>query len=365
MLPHECTPPYILYLGDSTTLDEIKTATGLLKWRPEWCIGFVAEPECTVTHAMGNLPRISTVQEGVILGAKTFVICCVARGSKLSPAWYETVANWISSGSGIDVATGTHERIKSHPQYAKLAEASGCRLVDYRHHDTQYPLCRGEKRSGLRLLTIGHDGCVGKKYTSLALCAELKRRGVAHKFAPTGQTGALIAGAEDRSIVIDSTEADFASGAAAWLTPPAEDAGFWYVIEGQASLFHPGWAPPSLALLYGSQPDALVYCIDPTRRLQLGTALRVVPMAAEIDLNLQLARRVNRGVAPYAVSVNMANVPPEDYDLVMAGVRDEVSQLSYDVSVIDPNRLDTFYHLIERMVSRSVEVRTRAAEVPE
>lgn len=365
LLPHECVPPYILYLGDSTTLDEIKTATGLLKWRPEWCVGYVAEPECTVTHAMGDLPRINDYKLAKAIGAKTFVICCVARGSKLSPKWYETISNWICAGSDMDVATGTHERIKAHPQYAKQAAACGTRLVDYRHHDTQYPLCRGEKRRGLRLLTIGHDGCVGKKYTSLALCNELERRGVQHKFAPTGQTGALIAGAENRSIVIDSTEADFASGAAAWLTPDCEDPGLWYVIEGQASLFHPGWAPPSLALLYGSQPDALVYCIDPTRRLQLGTALRVVPMVVEIELNMQIARRVNRYVLPYAVSVNMANVPPDDYSLVMASVKDEVDQLGYDVSIIDPNKPETFYHLIERMINRAVEVRTRGAEVPE
>ncbi|MGA1114452.1 MAG: DUF1611 domain-containing protein, partial [Aquiluna sp.] len=56
------------------------------------------------------------------------------------------------------------------------------------------PVGTGKKRSGKRLLTIGTDCALGKKYTALQLAKELGQASVKATFRATGQTGILIAG---------------------------------------------------------------------------------------------------------------------------------------------------------------------------
>ena len=119
----------------------------------------------------------------------------------------------------------------------------------------------GEKRAGKRLLTVGTDCAVGKKYTALAIEKTLRARGVDANFRATGQTGIFISG---RGIAIDSVIADFIAGAAEWLSP-ANQPEHWDIIEGPGSLFNPAYAGVTLGLVHGSQPDALVICHDARR----------------------------------------------------------------------------------------------------
>ncbi len=123
------------------------------------------------------------------------------------------------------------------------------------------PAGTGRKRSGQRVLTVGTDCALGKKYTALALTQALQAQGAKATFRATGQTGIMIAGA---GVAIDAVIADFIAGAAETLSPDnAPD--HWDVIEGQGALFHPAYAGVTLGLLHGSQPDALVLCHDPSR----------------------------------------------------------------------------------------------------
>src|SRR3546814_19859503 len=90
----------------------------------------------------------------------------------------------------------------------------------------------GRKRGGKRLLTVGTDCALGKKYTALVLARAFERRGIDVDFRATGQTGILIAG---RGIPLDAVVCDFAAGAAASLSPDA-GAAHWAIIEGQGSM---------------------------------------------------------------------------------------------------------------------------------
>jgi len=94
---------------------------------------------------------------------------------------------------------------------------------------------------------------------------------------------------------------------------PANDPGHWDVIEGQGSLFHPGYAGVSLGLLHGSQPDAIVVCHDATRTSVLGFPDFVPPGIDEcIQLNLVLGRRTNPAIRCVGVSVNTSRLPAAD-----------------------------------------------------
>src|SRR3546814_12901894 len=68
--------------------------------------------------------------------------------------------------------------------------------------DLHLPTATGRKRNGKRLLTVGTDCALGKKYTALALTQALRASGANADFRASGQTGILIAGsgiAMDRS----------------------------------------------------------------------------------------------------------------------------------------------------------------------
>lgn len=93
-------------------------------------------------------------------------------------------------------------------------------------------------------------------YTSLALEAAMRERGMKADFRATGQTGILVAG---EGMAIDAVVADFIAGAAEALSP-ANDADHWDSVEGQGSRFHPSYAGVSMGLLHGAQPHRLVMC---------------------------------------------------------------------------------------------------------
>ena len=79
----------------------------------------------------------------------------------------------------------------------------------------------------------------------------------------TGQTGIMIAGS---GIAIDRVISDFASGASEQLVLRDGDAQLLFV-EGQGGINNPAFAPVTLALLYGTAPDALVLVHRPDRTL--------------------------------------------------------------------------------------------------
>ncbi len=131
--------------------------------------------------------------------------------------------NWIPSlvealDSGLDIISGMHAKLGNVPQLKAAAERHGRRLIDVRTPPKNIPIGTGAKRSGKRLLTVGTDCAIGKKYTALALARALKQRGLDADFRATGQTGILIAGG---GMPMDAVVADFEAGAAEILSPSA------------------------------------------------------------------------------------------------------------------------------------------------
>ena len=214
--------------------------------------------------------------------------------------------NWIPSliealESGLDIISGMHTRLSDTPQLKAAATRLGRRLIDIRTPPPNIPVATGRKRTGKRLLTVGTDCALGKKYTALALARAFAARGVDVDFRATGQTGILIAGS---GIPMDAVIADFEAGAAEMLSPDASPQ-HWDVIEGQGSLFHPAYAGVSLGLLHGSQPDVFVVCHAPARERVLGNEDFALPSIEEtIDMTLRLGRRTNPAIRCAGVSLN-------------------------------------------------------------
>jgi uncharacterized NAD-dependent epimerase/dehydratase family protein len=291
--------PYLLFLGDTTDPGYAKTAFGLRDWAGERCIGEHALPGATVST---GLPRL-TPSEAYQQGARALVIGVANSGGFIAQDWIPALEQSLEAG--LDIISGMHARLTQIPKLARLAERHGRRLIDVRQPPANIPIANGRKRSGLRLLTVGTDCVLGKKYTALSIARAMLARGIDADFRATGQTGIMISGS---GIPMDAVVSDFAAGAAEMLTPDAAD-DHWDVIEGQGSLLHPSFAGVSLALLHGSQPDVIVACHQPGRDRILGHEDYPVPSLAEtIQLNLLLGRLTNPAIRCGGVCLNTAHL---------------------------------------------------------
>ena len=195
---------------------------------------------------------------------------------------------------------------QSSPELKAAAERLGRRLIDVRQPPPNIPVGTGRKRTGKRLLTVGTDCALGKKYTALAITGAMRRRGVDADFRATGQTGIMIAGS---GMPMDAVISDFVAGAAEILSPDAA-ADHWDVIEGQGSLFHPAYAGVSLGLLHGSQPDVFVLCHEPGREHLLGYPGFPTPSLPEaIARHVAMGSLTNAKIRCAGVSFNTASLP--------------------------------------------------------
>lgn len=299
--------PYLIYFADVDLPGYAKTGLGLIDWRRELCAGQYRSPGCRVD---GGLPDMS-FEDALRAGVRSFVIGVAPAGGRIPEGWLKDIVG--AAKAGLDIVSGMHARLADFPELVEAAQISGARLIDIRKTPNGLTLGSGAKRPGMRLLTVGTDCAVGKKYTALAIEKEMRRRGWKADFRATGQTGVMIAGS---GFAIDCVISDFLSGAAEMLSPAAEK-DHWDVIEGQGALGHPSFAGVSLGLLHGSQPDALVLCHDPLREYNLGTEGKqpypVQSLSETIEANLMMARRVNPGARFVGVSVNTSRVPGREW----------------------------------------------------
>lgn len=300
--------PYLMFLGDAADQLAAKTANGVAKWRPEWCLGQLRFEGC---QADVGLPDMS-LEEGAAAGAKTLIVGVVNQGGYLPETWISSLETALDLG--MDIASGLHMRLTDLPGVAAKAEKLGRTLYDARHPTRDFATGKGHKRSGKRLLTVGTDVSVGKMFTSLAIEKEMKARGMKADFRATGQTGIFIAG---DGVSVDAVVADFISGASEWLSPD-NDEDHWDVVEGQGSLFHAAYAGVTLGLLHGSQPDAIVLCHEPTRPHMRGTPTVPMPdLQAVIDANIAAGRLTNPDIRCIGVSVNTSALSEGEADKLL------------------------------------------------
>ena len=296
----EFSVPYAVFLGDAKDEAYTKTGLGLIQWRRESCAGQVRLAGCKVDAGVPDL----SVTQAKSAGVRSLIVGSAAVGGAIPPHWIATLCQ--AASLGMDIVAGLHVRLADLANLAQAAAAGGARLIDVRVPPAGLPVGNGLKRAGLRLLTVGTDCAVGKKYTALALEREMRSRAMKCDFRASGQTGIMIAG---RGVPIDAVVADFLSGAAEVLSP-ANDADHWDVIEGQGGIFHPAFLQVTIGLLVGSQPDAFVVCHDPQRTEVLGCPSFSLPSIGEvIERTMVIGRLTNPAIRCVGIAVNTSKMP--------------------------------------------------------
>ncbi len=316
--------PYLLFLGDTVEPGFAKTAFGLCAWVPDMCIGQYSLPAARIDLGLPTL----TPAEARARDARALVIGVANSGGFIAPSWIPALVEALEQG--LDIISGMHARLGDIVELRTASERHGRQLIDIRTPPSVIPIATGRKRSGKRLLTVGTDCALGKKYTALSITRAFAERGLDVDFRATGQTGIMIAGS---GIPMDSVVSDFAAGAAEMLSPAAEP-NHWDIIEGQGSILHPAYAGVSLALLHGSQPDVFVVCHDPSRTRLLGDEeFAVASIEDIIELTVRLGSRTNPDIRCAGVALNTASLSIADAERHCA---DEAERLGLPVA--DPMR---------------------------
>ena len=326
--------PYLLFLGEAKDDLAIKTASGVRFWRPEWCVGQMLFKDA---KAKLDLPEMN-IEEAIENGCKTMVIGVVNAGGIMPETWIKTILEAINAG--LNIASGMHTRLSSIKEFREAAEKNNIRLHDLRFNEKTFKTGSGIKRKGKRLLTVGTDCSVGKKYTALAIEKAMKEHGMKASFKATGQTGILIA---ENGVAIDAIISDFISGAVEWLSPD-NDEDHWDVIEGQGSIFHPSFAGVSLGLLHGSQPDKFIVCHEPTRSNMRGVENKLPSISDVISKTVELGKLTNPTIECIGIALNTSNMS-DNFENIKKEISDQ-----YSIPCLDPLKddLSDFISLIKK-----------------
>ena len=238
-----------------------KTAHGLLAYGRDEIVAVIDSTLAgqRVLDVMPNLQRdapiVGTLREALEEEPTSILVGLAPAGGRLPAAWMEVLRE--AAGAGLEIVSGLHQRL--------APELSGTRVWDVREPPEEVPLFSGE---GFAVeprvaLTVGTNSAIGKMTATLEIERAARQRGVRTEFAPTGQTGIIIAG---WGICIDAVVSDFAAGAAERLVLQAAKRNPELIlVEGQGSLAHPAYSGVTTALLHGSCPDCLILCADASK----------------------------------------------------------------------------------------------------
>ncbi|MFC3051619.1 DUF1611 domain-containing protein [Kordiimonas pumila] len=331
----EITPPYLIFLGTETKKHLAKTGAGLVEWRPELCKGQLSLIDNGVSLGLPDM----TLQQAVDAGIKTVLIGTATVGGSIPDSWLDALEE--AALLGLDIVAGVHTKLGDIPRLKAAAEKSGSKLIDVRVPPAKIPVGNGKKRTGKRVLMVGTDCAVGKKYSALAMERDMKAMGMNADFRASGQTGIMIAG---EGIPIDSVVSDFVSGAAELLSPD-NTPDHWDVIEGQGGIFHPGFGAVTFGLLVGSQPDAFVVCLEAGRTHVAGWEddYELPSIEDVIDRTIAIGSLTNPAIRCVGISVNTANIPEAERKAYLEEIEKRVG-----LPTVDPLKGGT-QRIIERL----------------
>lgn len=258
---------YAILAPGTFTQGRAKTAHGVIAYSGDETVA-VIDPEHAgrrvrevVTYLNSDAPIVTGVADALRYAPTSLLVGVAPQGGALPESWRGEIVAALEAG--LEVVSGLHEILADDPQFAAAARAHHASIWDVRIPPS-VPLFSGSAYgvAARIVLTVGSDCAVGKMTAALELTRAARARGVNAAFAATGQTGIMIAG---RGITVDRVIADFASGAAERIVVDAASAADIVFVEGQGGINHPAYASVTLALLYGSAPDALVLVHDPAR----------------------------------------------------------------------------------------------------
>jgi uncharacterized NAD-dependent epimerase/dehydratase family protein len=252
----------ILYARDEFGGGHSKTAEGVIRFGPSQVVAVVDRQQAgktakEVCGAGENIPIVATVEEAAKLGGDAMLLGCAFIGGRMPEVWREDILKALNLG--IDVINGLHDFLINDEEFVAVAKKNGRKLIDLRKPPDNLPIAngRGRKVDALTVLAVGSDCSVGKMTVAIELDRLSEKRGYKSGFVATGQTGIMIAG---NGIAIDRVIGDFMAGAIEELVLEAAPGLDMLFVEGQGSIYHPGYSGVTMSLIHGTAPEAMILC---------------------------------------------------------------------------------------------------------
>ncbi len=340
-----------------------KTANSIIRYQPDRVVAVLdrAQAGKTVQDVLGfggEIPVVSSMDEGLALGADSVLIGIAPSGGRLPDAWRD----WLRTAleHGCDIVSGLHTHIGDDAMLAEAARMHGRTISDLRKPPADLPIASGKAKEleALVVLTVGTDCNVGKMTAQLQLVKQLNGRGLATTFVPTGQTGIMI---EGWGIAVDAVVADFIAGAAERITVQGGQDADIVLVEGQGSINHPGYSGVTLGLLHGSCPDAMILCHQASRDhigdYRKASWLEIPPLSKYVDMYEMI------GSAVHPTKVIGIAMNTYDLDAEAAWQACEAATRETGLPCTDPVRFDAapLVDAIAAAHARKVATRTTAA----
>lgn len=329
-------PRIVLLTEGKSNPDDAKTATGLLRYRPQDVVGVLDSTRAgqTANTLFGTGGDIPVIARLAAVKADTLLIGIAPAGGKLPAPWRKVIRDAIRRR--MDVVSGLHVFLNDDAEFAALARKHRVQL-----HDVRRPSPRLTVASDLaknlkchRVHTVGHDCSVGKMVTSLELTHALQRRGRKAEFLATGQTGIMVSG---WGVPIDRVISDFVAGAIEEQVIAHQDQEF-LLIEGQGSLYHPYYSGVTLGLLHGCAPQSLVMVFEPTRKRVKHTDRDMPPLREVIRIYEEMAR-IMTPCKVVGLAANTYKLSARVADRVCKQAEDDCGIVCQDVIRHGPERI--------------------------
>jgi uncharacterized NAD-dependent epimerase/dehydratase family protein len=240
-----------------------KTATGVIKYGQDPIVAVIdrANAGKDVAQALNapfgqGIPVVRDIYEALKLEPDTLLIGVAPTGGDLDPIWREQILAAIEAG--LNIVSGLHFFLADDAELSEAANKYGVTIWDVRRVPDKKRVAQlVPHRTGSKtILMVGSDCATGKMSTALELDIEARRRSLDSAFVATGQTGIMISG---NGLPVDHIISDFIAGMVEEMVLDFADKHEWVFVEGQGALNHPGYAPVTLGLIHGSNPDAMIF----------------------------------------------------------------------------------------------------------
>jgi D-glutamate N-acetyltransferase len=231
--------------------------------------------------ATSDVPIVARLEDANKFKPEALVIGVAPIGGRISAEYRQIVRDAILKG--LDIWSGMHTFLSDDKELVGLAEQSGATLHDLRRPPDDLRIWTGEvaRTKAARVTVMGTDCDVGKNITTMELARHANGLGYRTGIVATGQTMLMLG--TDSGTVIDSIPADFTPGEVERQILKLDKEGRDVIfLEGQAAILHPAYGQVSVAILYGSQPDAVCLAHDPFREWRGGFKVRMPKLQEEI-----------------------------------------------------------------------------------
>ena len=133
--------PYLLFLGDAPDRLAVKSARGVLDWRPGSCLGQIRLEGCKADLGLPDM----AVAEAANAGAKTMIIGIAKAGGVIPDNWTETIVAALDAG--MDVAVPV-DCVKDWPPATVVVCPDQARVPDADGDATRFAESARERNGG-------------------------------------------------------------------------------------------------------------------------------------------------------------------------------------------------------------------------